>query len=124
VLEAVARLRDGAPDEFTLRRARAELAGLSSCAEKSNLSPLLLAAEDGAEPERIARPLVSYACELERTRRLPEADAAAMLAVALDALAESGLAALLHGYSCIGKNLQSHHNRLNVWATVHSRPPG
>jgi hypothetical protein len=84
VLQAVGSLAGGAADEFTVRRARSELAALSSCAEKSILTRLLLCAEEGAGPERIARALVSYACELERTRRLPEADAAAMLAVALD----------------------------------------
>jgi hypothetical protein len=84
VLHAVQCTGAGDPDAFALRRARGELAGLSSCAEKSILSRLLLAAEEGAEPACLGRTLAAYACELERTRRLPEADAAAMLAVALD----------------------------------------
>jgi hypothetical protein len=84
VLHAVERAGAGDPDAFALRRARGELAGLASCAEKSILSRLLLGAEEGAEAACLGQTLASYACELERTRRLPEADAAAMLAVALD----------------------------------------
>ncbi len=69
--------------DFVLMRARAEVASLDSCAEKSTLQRLLFLIEEClAEPEScpFAQLLVAYACELERTRRLPEADAALTVA--------------------------------------------
>ena len=74
----------GAADAFTLRRAAAEVAALPKSAERSILSRALRVVEDGGEAGRLSAALVSYACELERTRRLPEADAAVTVALALD----------------------------------------
>jgi tetratricopeptide (TPR) repeat protein len=68
---------------FLLGRARAEAEGLPRGAERSILRRLLALLEAGAGPDRLAGSLVSYACELERTRRLPEADAALSLARSL-----------------------------------------
>jgi hypothetical protein len=93
VLAAAERVAAGGDDEFTLRRARREVDGLSRCAEKSILQRLLLALEEGADPARMATGLVAYACELERTRRLPEGDAAVTLAFVLD---PSGCETALH----------------------------
>ena len=85
VLAAVERARSGEADEFGRRRAAREVEALERCAEKSILQRLLMLVEGGAAPHaRMVKPLVSYACELERTRRLPEADAAVSLAFALD----------------------------------------
>jgi hypothetical protein len=72
------------PDEFTLRRARAEVERLEKSAEKSILLRALRVLEEGAAAGPLSGALVSYACELEKTRRLPEADAAITLALALD----------------------------------------
>lgn len=93
-LACVERARDGGADEFSLRRARREAEALEKSPEKSILLRLVLLAE-AHEPNqpRLAAALVSYACELERTRRLPEADAAVTLALALDG---SGSATALH----------------------------
>ena len=74
----------GAPDEFTLRRATAEVERLEKSAEKSILLRALRVMEEGAAAGPLSAALVSYACELEKTRRLPEADAAITLALALD----------------------------------------
>src|ERR1700741_3664782 len=74
VLAAVERALSGAADDFGLRRAHHEVEGLQRCAEKSVLLRMLILVEDGTQEERLARPLVAYACELERTRRLPEAE--------------------------------------------------
>ncbi|WP_420128926.1 hypothetical protein [Longimicrobium sp.] len=74
----------GAPDEFTLRRARAEVERLEKSAEKSILLRGLRVLEEGATAGSLSAALVSYACELEKTRRLPEADAFITLALALD----------------------------------------
>jgi hypothetical protein len=85
VLRAVERSAAGAPDEFGMRRARREAEALRNSPEKSILLRLLLTLEDAPDAAaKLARHLVSYACELERTRRLPEADAAASLALVLD----------------------------------------
>ena len=85
VLAAVERARAGEPDEFGLRRARREAEALERSPEKSILLRVLIVLEEGAAPDaRLAKPLVQYACELERTRRLPEADAAVSLALAVD----------------------------------------
>jgi hypothetical protein len=65
-----------AADPFTLRRAGAEVAALPAGPERSILTRLLVAVERGAAAPRLAAILVAYACELERTRRLPEADTA------------------------------------------------
>jgi hypothetical protein len=75
----------GAADAFTLRRAEREVAALEKSAERTILSRLLRIVEEGSEGGRLSAALVSYACELERTRRLPEANAAASLALELDA---------------------------------------
>jgi hypothetical protein len=76
---------EGAQDEFVLRRARREVEGLERSPEKSILTRVLVVLEETSDPRaRVAAPLVQYACELERTRRLPEADAAVSLALALD----------------------------------------
>src|SRR5688572_18982700 len=82
VLRAVER---AGADGFGLRRAQREVEGLDRSAERSILQRLLTSVETGAAPgARVARTAVQYACELERTRRLPEADAAVRLALALD----------------------------------------
>jgi len=94
VLACVERARTGAPDEFSLRRARREVEGLEQSPERSILHRLLLVLESGDPAEaRLAKSLVSYACELERTRRLPEANAAITLAFSLDG---TGSATALH----------------------------
>jgi len=94
VLACVQRARAGTTDEFGLRRARREVEGLEKSPERSILDRLLLVAESGDPADaRLAKPLVSYACELERTRRLPEANAAITLAFALDG---TGSATALH----------------------------
>ncbi|MEW5930160.1 MAG: hypothetical protein AB1941_22105 [Gemmatimonadota bacterium] len=71
-----------AASAFLSARAGAEVSGLEKGAERAALRRilLLLEGEGGVEPARLAGPLVGYACELERTRRLPEADAALSLA--------------------------------------------
>jgi tetratricopeptide (TPR) repeat protein len=81
VLRAVER----AADAFGRRRAAAEVEALPRCNEKAILHRVLgrLDALDGARDAGMAAPLVSLACELERTRRLPEADAALTLARSL-----------------------------------------
>ncbi|HEX2208758.1 MAG TPA: hypothetical protein VHG93_13855, partial [Longimicrobium sp.] len=84
VLRVVELSAGGAPDEFTLRRARAEVERLEKSAEKSILARALRVLETGAAAGPLSAALVSYACELEKTRRLPEADAAITLALALD----------------------------------------
>ena len=90
----VERARAGELDEFGLRRARREAEALEKSPEKSILLRLLILAEAaGLDQPRVAKALVSYACELERTRRLPEADAAVTLAFALDG---AGSATALH----------------------------
>ncbi|HET7230308.1 MAG TPA: hypothetical protein VFJ16_09915, partial [Longimicrobium sp.] len=94
VLACVERASAGEPDEFSLRRARREVEGLEKSPERSILDRILLVIEAGELNEaRLARPLVSYACEMERTRRLPEANAAITLALALDG---TGSATALH----------------------------
>lgn len=84
VLRVVELAATDAPDEFTVRRAQAEVAGLEKSAEKSILLRTLRVLEDGAAAGKLSAAMVSYACELEKTRRLPEADAAITLALALD----------------------------------------
>src|SRR5688500_16337884 len=85
VLAAVERAIAGTQDEFGLRRARREAEALERCAEKSILLRILIRLEEGeAVDARLSPGLVSYACELERTRRLPEADAAVSMALSLD----------------------------------------
>lgn len=71
---------------FVAQRAAAEVAALPRGAERAILQRLLrLAAEhvEGAGTAPLAAVLVDYACELEATRRLPEADAALALAAAV-----------------------------------------
>lgn len=67
---------------FLAARAGGEVSGLEKGPERAVLRRilLLLDADGGVETARLASPLVGYACELERTRRLPEADAALALA--------------------------------------------
>ena len=84
VLSAVERALAGEGDEFGFRRARREAEGLERCAEKSILGRILLLLEGASPDARMVKPLVSYACEMERTRRLPEANAAVSLALALE----------------------------------------
>lgn len=85
VLACVERARSGGVDEFSHRRARAEAERLERSPERSILLRLLMMVEgETLAGARLARALVSYACELERTRRLAEADAAVSLALALD----------------------------------------
>ncbi len=94
VLACVEHGRAGELDEFSLRRARHEVQGLEKSPEASILGRLLLLLEAGDLPEaRVAKALVGYACELERTRRLPEANAAVALALAFDG---TGSATALH----------------------------
>jgi hypothetical protein len=86
VLAAVERAIHGTTDEFGMRRARREAEGLERSPEKSILLRVLIVLEEAADPcARVGAPLVQYACELERTRRLPEANAAASLALVVDA---------------------------------------
>jgi len=93
VLSCIQRVRDGI-DEFSLRRARYEVEALEKSPERSILDRLLQVAESGdLAGARLAKSLVAYACEMERTRRLPEADAAVTLAFALDG---AGSATALH----------------------------
>jgi len=67
---------------FLARRAAAELEALPAGAERSLLGRVLGCAEaNGAD---LVRSLVAYAAALEEARRLPEADAVMMLALALD----------------------------------------
>src|ERR1700741_374519 len=90
VLACVERARGGGADEFSHRRAVREVEGLGESPERSILLRLLILAGDAELAEtRQAKVLVSYACELERTRRLPEANAAVALAPALDGAASS-----------------------------------
>ena len=85
VLACVERARAGGGDEFSFRRAQREVEGLEKSPERSILLRLLLLVENGDVPAaRTAKVLVSYACELERTHRFPEADAAITLALVLD----------------------------------------
>jgi hypothetical protein len=84
VLAAVERAVTGSADEFVLRRAKREVEGLERSPEKSILTRVLAVLELEDACARVAAPLVQYACELERTRRMPEADAAVSLALALD----------------------------------------
>jgi hypothetical protein len=94
VLACVERARAGGVDEFSHRRALREVEGLEKSPERSILHRLLLLVENGVVPAtRAAKVLVSYACELERTHRLVEADAAASLALVLDG---TGSATALH----------------------------
>jgi hypothetical protein len=85
VLRAVELAVAGEPDAFTLRRAAAEVAGLEKSAEKTILLRAVRVLEEGAAEARLSAAMVSYACELETTRRLPEAEAAIGLALSLDA---------------------------------------
>lgn len=81
VLRAVQKaMAGGQGREFVLARARVEAEGLPGGAERTVLLRVLLRAEEGEPPARLADALVGYACELEKTRRLPEADAALSLA--------------------------------------------
>jgi tetratricopeptide (TPR) repeat protein len=82
----------GGADAFTLRRASAEVAALPRSAERSILARVLRVTGEEPDGARLAPPLVSYACELERTRRLPEANAA--ISVALEHDPGSGATAL------------------------------
>ncbi|HEV2145992.1 MAG TPA: hypothetical protein VGR37_01100, partial [Longimicrobiaceae bacterium] len=68
---------------FVALRAGDEVSALAKGAERAVLRRLLLLLEEegGVDAARLADPLVGYACELERTRRLPEADAALSLAL-------------------------------------------
>ncbi|HEX8394630.1 MAG TPA: hypothetical protein VF665_19950, partial [Longimicrobium sp.] len=84
VLRVVEQALAGEADEFSLRRADTEVSGLQKSAEKTILLRVLRVLQDGAPVHRAAPALVGYACELERTRRLPEADAAVSLAFAMD----------------------------------------
>lgn len=85
VLACLERARAGEADEFSLRRARHEAEGMAKSPERSILLRLLILAEAPNPPAaRLARSLVSWACELERTHRLPEANAAVSLALAAD----------------------------------------
>lgn len=83
VLRAVESLARGEGDAFLRLRAEAEAGALGGSGERSMLQRLLLVAEAGGDFARLSELLVGYACELERTRRLPEADAVMGLAVTL-----------------------------------------
>ena len=89
VLAAVERASAATDDEFVLRRARREVEGLERSPEKSILTRVLAVLELDDPCARVAAPLVQYACELERTRRLPEANAAVSLALELDTASSS-----------------------------------
>jgi tetratricopeptide (TPR) repeat protein len=66
--------------EFVAVRAEREVAALSSSAEKAMLGRLLRRLEEAAPAAGLADVLVAYAYELEKARRLPEADSALALA--------------------------------------------
>ena len=85
VLRAVDGAAEDGGDRFLLRRARAEARRLAQSAERTILLRILLLLEEGGAGPRLGPALVGWACELERTQRLPEADAAVSLALALDA---------------------------------------
>ena len=75
---------DGNGWKFLHARARSELVALGDSVEQSMLQRLCVAVEDRAwDPRCVAELLVIYGCELERTRRLPEADAALEVARSL-----------------------------------------
>ncbi|HEX7242303.1 MAG TPA: hypothetical protein VF263_18595 [Longimicrobiaceae bacterium] len=82
VLRAVERTAErGEASSFLARRAASEVAELPRGGERAALNRLLLLLDaEEVAAERLAAPLVQYAGELERTRRLPEADAALALA--------------------------------------------
>jgi tetratricopeptide (TPR) repeat protein len=82
VLRAVESLARGEGDVFLRLRAGAEAGALGDTGERSMLQRLLLVAEAaGGDSARLSHLLVGYACELERTRRFPEADAVMGLAL-------------------------------------------
>lgn len=86
VLRAVERAMEAREGlSFLLARARTEVEGLPKGTERALLRRLLagLEAEQGIVAARLAAALVGYACELEKTRRLPESDASLSLARAL-----------------------------------------
>lgn len=100
VLRATEQVLSGGPGaSFVMARAAAEVASLAGGVERSLLQRLLVLLEESdGEPaaEALACSLVvGYACELERTRRLPEADAA--LTLARSAAAEDAEIALHAG---------------------------
>jgi tetratricopeptide (TPR) repeat protein len=84
VLRVVEGALDGqAGTEFLTIRAAAEVSALPRGAERSILRRLLELAEGSTEETcagTLSMLLVEYACEVERTQRLPEADAALALA--------------------------------------------
>jgi tetratricopeptide (TPR) repeat protein len=85
VLRCVERAWNGDLDEFSRRRAAAEVERLAHAPERSLLLRLSMTLDGGSfVPGRVTQALVGYACELERTRRLEEAAAAIALALAVD----------------------------------------
>lgn len=66
--------------EFVATRAEREVARLGSSAEKAILGRLLRRLEEQASAAALAEVLVAYAYELEKTKRLPEADGVLALA--------------------------------------------
>lgn len=81
VLRAVEAFACGAGTVFLRLRAEAEVERVPSAGERAMLWRLVLAAE-ARGVEALSDQLVTYACELERMRRLPEADAVMTLALA------------------------------------------
>ena len=85
VLHCVQRAHAGIEGWWFLHaRAHVELLALGDSAERSILHRICAVVEEGVRaPACVAELLVIYACELERTRRLPEADAALDMARSL-----------------------------------------
>lgn len=83
VLRTVEQALLGAPGlGFLAVRSSLEVAALAPGADRALLQRILLVVEAGGDLEaRLAVALVEYAYQLERTRRLPEADATLRLAV-------------------------------------------
>lgn len=95
VLRAVDARASGARSEFLERRAGAEVESIPAAEERAMLARLLLAPDAEGEGGRLTDLLVRYAGELERTRRLPEADA--VLDLARSVAPDSAEVALLAG---------------------------
>lgn len=95
VLRAVeAALARGEETSFLLLRAEVEVAGLPAGVERAHLRRILRVPTDAAG-EGVAEVFVEYACELEGTRRLAEAEA--VLRLARSVAPEDALVALHAG---------------------------
>ncbi len=110
-------LERSAGGAFSVARAAVEVDALESGAERSILQRLLLLFGEGDEVPRerpLAAALVSYACQLEKTRRLPEADATLALA---RSIAEDDSEIALHA-GRVARKLGSHERALALYRTA------